>query len=461
LTLFRVGPEHLKAAAGQVRCCQCHQVFNALHNLQDSPTSFSNHDIDTKAHETAEQLPETNTKSALAPGMESLPELTETSDWQDIMEKPPLSGAFDSTQPDLAACESQDQFIGDILEQDEGLESEPDYEELVYEEPVYEKSDYEQPPSSGAFDSTQPDLAACESEDRFISDILEQDDGLESEPDYFTSDSESQMSELLDQDSSSLLQPASEEPSTEPPAGPGSIVATAPAIEYAAVEVPTQEPQQPEEERGFEDIILKEEAIDQESGRPDYKTAAAFHADTEIPPKSITDDDRALNFEVDQVTKPRYKFNLYWLIGSLLLLLPLAGQIAWQLRDDLIHSEGGRQTLNLICLVAGCEVPTRRALDQIIIEGRNLSSHPSKPDMLSLQLSIVNTAAFDQPFPLLGLSFYNDTGNLIARRTFTASEYLPQRYKNESMMPQAQSILVEMELVDPGKEVTGFSFDFY
>jgi predicted Zn finger-like uncharacterized protein len=403
LTLFRVGPEHLKAAAGQVRCCRCHQVFNALQSLQESPTSFFTHDTDTKTHEAAAQLPETSSDSATAPGLERPPELTETSDWQDFMEQPPSSDRFEPMLPDPAASESQDQLIDDIVEQD---------------------------------------------------------DGLAPEPDYFTGGRESEMSELLDQDSSSLLLPDSGEPTAEPPLGPANIVAFTPTTEYAAVEEPTQEPQQPEEQR-FEDSILKDEAIDQELGRLDYDSVPAFHVDTVTIPETITDDDRALNFEVEHAPKPRDKFTLYWLIGSLLLLLPLAGQLAWQLRDDLIHSEAGQQTLNLICRVAGCEVPTRRALDQIIIDGRNLTSHPKKPDVLSLQLSIVNTAAFEQPFPLLGLSLYNDKGNLIARRTFTASEYLPQGYKEERMMPLAQSILVEMELVDPGKEVTGFSFDFY
>jgi predicted Zn finger-like uncharacterized protein len=403
LTLFRIGPDHLKIAAGQVRCSQCHQVFNALQSLQDSPPSIINHDTDTKAHEPPAQPPETSTDLATEPGVESPPENTETSDWQNFMEQPPSSDAFEPMQPDLAASETQDQLLGDILEQD---------------------------------------------------------DGLEPEPDYFTAGSESQMSELLDQDSSSLLLPDTEEPTTEPPVGPDNIVTLATTTETIAAEEPTQT-SQPPEERDFEGSILKDETSDQELVRPDYGSVSAFRKETESTPETITDDDRALNFEVERAPKPRNKFALYWFIGSLLLLLPLAGQFAWQLRDDLIHSEAGRQTLNLICRVAGCEVPTRRALDQIFIEGRNLSSHPNKPDVLALQLSIVNTASFEQPFPQLGLSLYNDTGNLIARRTFAASEYLPQEYREERMMPQAQYILVELELVDPGKEVTGFSFDFY
>lgn len=38
LTFFRVRPEHLKAAKGDVRCSQCKHVFNALESLRDELT---------------------------------------------------------------------------------------------------------------------------------------------------------------------------------------------------------------------------------------------------------------------------------------------------------------------------------------------------------------------------------------------------------------------------------------
>jgi predicted Zn finger-like uncharacterized protein len=401
LTLFRVGPEHLKAAAGQVRCCRCHQAFNALQSLQNSPTPFVNGDDTTKADEAP----------ATEQTIEHPPETTEISDWRGFME---------------------------------------------------------QPPSNDTFEPMLPSLEASESKYQLFDDILEQDDGLEPEPDYLASSNESQMSELLDQDSSSLLLPDTDEPSdapldeptTEPPGGPGNITAFTPTAKQTADEF-IRGPHQPEA-WNFKKSILKDQTIGQALGRSDYDSEPAFHADWATSRETPADDNHAFNFEAESAApKLRKKFTLYWLFGSLLLLLPLASQIAWQLRDDLIHHNAGRQALNLICLVAGCEVPTPRALDKIIVQGRNLSSHPNKPEVLSLRLSIVNTAAFEQPFPQLGLTLYNETGTLIARRAFSASEYLPQEYQEKRMMPRAQPILIEMELVDPGKEVTGFSFDFY
>jgi predicted Zn finger-like uncharacterized protein len=400
LTLFRVGPEHLKAAAGQVRCCRCNQIFNALQSLQESPTPFDNTlpPSGEGQHEDAMASTDDGLDTTTEPTKEVPFDHAETSDWQDFQDQPEIN----------------------------------DFEPML------------------------PGQGPTQSPDDFIDDILEKDDGLDPEPDYFASDSESQMSELLDQDSSSLLLPDSEEPNEEQQLNHHNIV------DFSAITEKTPDKESPAEELLLEDSILKDDAINDEPGKPDYDSVPAFRVDFESAPEpSSADDDHALNFEAVEVREPRNKLSLYWLVACLLLLLPLAAQLAWQFRDNLIQHTAGRQTLNLICTVAGCEVPARRALDKIVIQGRNLSTHPDKPDTLSLQVSFVNTAAFQQPFPQLTLSLYNDKGNLIARRTFSANDYLPAEYAHQYMMPKAQPILVEMELVDPGKEVTGFSFDFY
>ncbi len=395
LTLFRVGPEHLKAAAGQVRCCRCHKVFNALHSLQESPSPFVNHDSSLSLQEVSASATETPNTDTFEPLVETAQETTERSEWHQ----------FQAPQP-------EDEF-----------------------EPLL------------------PELNAPESHAHLIDDILERDDGLDPEPDYFADGSESQMSELLDQDSSSLLLPDSEGPIEVPRSGSDNIVELPPPAEETLSEEAQDETHPPEHDT--EESILTGEAIDEEFGKPDYDSVPAFHA--EAPDEH----DHVINFEAEKTRRPGIKISPLWLIGSMLLMLPLAAQVAWQFRYDLIQYAAGRQTLNLICHVAGCEVPVRRALDSIVIQGRNLSSHPDKPEALLLQLSMVNKAAFEQPFPQLTLSLYNDKGALIARRTFATDDYLPGQYTPLDLMPKGQPVLIEMELIDPGKEVTGFSFDFF
>lgn len=397
LTYFRVGPDHLKAAAGQVRCCRCHQVFNALQHLEEAPVSFANTTSASESHTAVEKSPEDQANTATEAATETPQRKGNTKDWLDFGEQ---------------------------------------------------RDDHD-------FQPMLPELAPEPNSDELLEDIVEQNDGLEPEPDYFAEGTESQMSELLDQDSSSLLLPDTGEPYGETPNGAGNIFTfNTPPPETGETEAPLTAPE-------FEDSILKDDAIDENLGKPDYDSVPALRTDTPSPTEPLADDDQTLNFATVDLPKPHNKSRRLWLIGCLLLLPPLAGQLAWLFRDDLIQHAPGRQSLNLLCQIAGCEVPKRRAVDKILIQGRNLSSHPDKPETLFLQVNIVNTAPFDQPFPRLTLSLYNDKGELIARRTFSASDYLPSEYASLELMPKAQPILVEMELVDPGKEVTGFSFDFY
>lgn len=392
LTLFRIGPEQLKVAAGKVRCSRCNQVFNALQRLEEHP----------------------------APFLQS--ERTDGEDfWQDD------DGGLSDTDSGSSAWQA-----GSTADDDGQFTRADAYPED--EEP-------------GTDDMDASELALDTGSDF----ILEQDDGLETEPEYFATDTESQMSALLDQDSASTL--LAEEEADE---------AGAEIVDFVRSEDATSDEDETPPGYDFGDSILKDEALDLEEGKPDYDSVPSFRASVDEPPQSQLPvaDESVFTFEA--VTEPvkRKPGSRLWLLGSFILLLLLGGQIAWQFRESLIRYDAGRQTLAVLCKVAGCRVPIRRATDKIIIQGRNLSTHPDQPDVLFMQLSMVNSAAFEQPFPKVQLSLFNDKGKLIARRTFAPDEYLPQSEQGRTMMPVAQPILVEMQLVDPGKEVTGFTFDF-
>ncbi|MEJ2424371.1 MAG: DUF3426 domain-containing protein [Candidatus Thiodiazotropha sp.] len=126
----------------------------------------------------------------------------------------------------------------------------------------------------------------------------------------------------------------------------------------------------------------------------------------------------------------------------------------------MIYSDNGRLLLNTLCDVAGCSVPMRRATDKIVIIQRALTAHPEKPDVLVMQLELVNTASFKQPYPKLQLSLYNEMEKLIARRTFDPQEYLDLPTERLPMLNKQTTTHIHLELVDPGSEVTGFKFDF-
>jgi predicted Zn finger-like uncharacterized protein len=406
-TLFRVKPEQLEIADGKVRCSQCNQVFNALIRLQKSSDESQ-----SLQQEEATDLYSAEDEST-APAWEE-----QQNGDTESQERVAFMPAEDSESDSAAIDDSQ-------IDEDGETTSAPTLEEM------------------------SPDKA----QDSEI--IFEQDDGLEPAPDYLDVGTESQMSELLDQDTeASLLM------DSDPPAQPAEV------IDFILKETPdSEQADEPEEPltSGFDasESILKDEILDIEEGKLDYDSIPAFREPLESlePETEPQSDDKALSFEADGQQSVKRKGSKYWALGAILLTLLLSGQLTWQFRQELIQYEAGRQVLGLFCKVVGCEMPTRRDTNKIVIQGRNLSSDPNNPDILVMQLSMVNTAPYEQPYPKLQLSLFDDNGKLVARRIFTAEEYLPNK-ENISMMPRATSILAEMQVVDPGEEVTGFSFDF-
>ncbi|MEW8338367.1 MAG: zinc-ribbon and DUF3426 domain-containing protein [Candidatus Thiodiazotropha taylori] len=399
LTLFRITPEQLKAAAGQVRCCQCNQTFNALENLHESPMPFTTQ-----------------------PEGEPLPD-GELAAEDKLIYYPPQQDEHSSL---LINDSEVERSLDDLADDSTPIPSLTDDSNL---------------------DGDDPNLLK-ESSQLFY----EQDDGLETEPDYYASGTESQMSELLDKDSASLLLD-----SEKPAANLAEI------IELDIPELETEHP--PGHAEGLENPSLeeRESLLELDDEQPSFVSAedSALTEDS-LTPEEESELEKALPFTFEEEKQQRSSSprSPLWTIGSLLLLIPLIGQMTWQFRDSLIHHDVGRQLLNSLCTVAGCTPPQRIDREKILITDRSLAAHPDKDNTLAMRLEVINTAPFEQPYPKLQLSLFNELGALVARRTFSESEYLQRASNTEQLMPKLQPIEIELELVDPGSQVTGFTFDF-
>lgn len=218
--------------------------------------------------------------------------------------------------------------------------------------------------------------------------ILEQNDGLETEPEYFTG-SESQMSELLDKNSSTLLS-------------------------------------------------SKDEAKDV----------------NDVPPSAAYPPDKMFEKE------PFSYAGIAWGMGSLLLFCLFAVQLIWHNHDLVIQYPWGQQLLTQMYEITGQDLPQRRDTSKITIEHRDLRIHPDKPNVLIMQLNMINRAAFDQPLPRLRLSLFDKREKLINERTFKPTEYLPGHTQRDGLMHSSEPVNIILELMDPGKDVTGFKFEF-
>jgi predicted Zn finger-like uncharacterized protein len=317
-------------------------------------------------------------------------------------------------------------------------------------------------PSGDSFELTTNQLYAVNKlgetlEDSELSSFLVQENGLETQPEYLTSSSDSQISGLLDSEASpvvSLIKADEDDaPDKVAPDHADSpltsiqkmyarreAVATA-ATNQAKAELATSVP---------------------EPSTPSLTELSTAQAKQPASAVSKVQDQVATPYTIDQMfeKEPVNYAAVGWGLGSLLLACMMILQLAWHYRDQVIQKDIGRQMLTQMCQIIGCTVPVRRDTSRILVQQRDLRAHPQRSNALLLQLHMVNRARFEQPYPDLHLSLFNDAEKLIAARTFSPQEYLPGNPTENHLMQRFQSVQVRLELLDPGKDVTGFKFEF-
>ncbi|MFT5320675.1 MAG: hypothetical protein ACI934_000817, partial [Pseudohongiellaceae bacterium] len=145
---------------------------------------------------------------------------------------------------------------------------------------------------------------------------------------------------------------------------------------------------------------------------------------------------------------------------SITLLITLAGQYLWLNLSELVQDERLDLITGPLCNYANCPDRTRVDLSALITEELIIRSHPDVEDALQVDFIFRNEADREQRFPLVELNFTNINGNIIANRVFTPDEYLPAEMHLFTHMPAHSSIQVNLELIDPGEDSTGYSLLF-
>jgi predicted Zn finger-like uncharacterized protein len=148
---------------------------------------------------------------------------------------------------------------------------------------------------------------------------------------------------------------------------------------------------------------------------------------------------------------------LAWTVGSLLLALALAGQLAHHYRQDLARDARLGPPLRVAYERLGLALPP--ASDLEALELRQLGDDARAAGRLVVRASLTNRAQFEQRYPILRLQFEDRFGSLIATRDFEPADYLKDpALAARPMAPGAESE-AELVLADPGVEAVGYRLD--
>ena len=119
-----------------------------------------------------------------------------------------------------------------------------------------------------------------------------------------------------------------------------------------------------------------------------------------------------------------------------------------------------RPLLELVCQQVECRYNGPIDVDRIQLASRDIRDHPTRPEALLIKATLVNMAAFAQPFPDMEITLSDLTGAVVARRRFRPREYLGSYWHPFLLMRPDQPVQVTLEVLNPGQDAVNFEFAF-
>lgn len=149
-----------------------------------------------------------------------------------------------------------------------------------------------------------------------------------------------------------------------------------------------------------------------------------------------------------------------WITAAVVLIFLVTIYLYEFFQPPLLNSLSSRDTTNEAGQAEASTAAPFRKLDQIQLLSRDMRSHSSRPDVLSLSLTIVNRASRSQAYPDLDVGLLDSSGQMLVSHRFEPRQYLASGAAIEAgMTPQAR-LHISLELADPGRQAVGFELHF-
>ncbi len=136
------------------------------------------------------------------------------------------------------------------------------------------------------------------------------------------------------------------------------------------------------------------------------------------------DDDLPLMNELLPLPRRRRVPTAIWYLGVMLWLVVLAAQAAYFYAPQLARDARLKPWLSLYCERLGCDTAPPPGALPIDLAETAIEPHPQYQNALRLHAVLVNRAGRAQPWPLMEVSLTDSEGQVVARRHFTAAQYL-------------------------------------
>ena len=150
-----------------------------------------------------------------------------------------------------------------------------------------------------------------------------------------------------------------------------------------------------------------------------------------------------------------------WSLAILVLIAALAAEYIWFNQPELLLDQRLKPITAKLCELTDCERLQTRDPSQIEMISRNVYTHPNEKDALMISTTLVNHAAYPQPYPDVQIDFSNVRGELVASRRFIPEEYLQIDNEQLHLLQSGNPITFGLEIKDPGNEAITYEFSFH
>jgi predicted Zn finger-like uncharacterized protein len=146
-----------------------------------------------------------------------------------------------------------------------------------------------------------------------------------------------------------------------------------------------------------------------------------------------------------------------WLIGCVVLVIVLIGQLLFQFRGDLaIMLPQAKPVLKETCRRLGCTLPLPRRVELISIDASDLQADGANPNVMVLTATLRNRAPFPQVHPAIELTLTDAQDLPLARRVLSPADYLGAPPDAEAGFTTGAEAAVRVPIQLAGIKATGY-----
>ncbi len=441
-TTFRVTPAQLQVAKGAVRCGACLHVFKAAEHFQGPSLSDSIEGNSTTAIFDALALELSDDPTLHDNGQQETVE--KLLDQPVKSAKPAKKEEFDPFDDDnLLISDDMDIDFDDDDDEDDGLiQDEPDNTQLLSSD----DDDFLIDDSKG-IDEDELIYDDHEVDNQFANDLNEEflslDTSTDDVPLFHDSDSgdKAEKEEADESWAEALLD------DSEPAPNPADEFLIDDA-QYGRLPFDDH----PQNKRAT--------AAQLEPNSPAHHAQPASLGSLQSPhrPNVSYIQDNPIELHLPQQSRGR---GLMWFVLCALLAGGLVVQIAMINLAQWSRDPSLRPYYDFACQFTECQLPPIYNIAKIHTTATpQVKSHAKYQDALTVDILFRNDADYEQPFPLLELSFLDGRDKVVAQRRFHPNEYLAGEGAGMEMMPVRVPIHISLDIRDPSAKTSSYRVKF-